>query len=197
MSPVDLGIPGKFAVTIDDVFTAEECKQLVDLAESNRFHPAALGANQRVIKEVRNSDRWMTDDPKMAADIFQRIRLFIPETWEGLSIVGLNERLRFLKYAPGGYFKAHYDGVYERPDGSEQSFITLQIYLNGGTNHDSKLIGGETTFFKERALGKEKITAVEPKAGKVLLFEHDILHEGSRVIEGVKYVIRTDVMYAT
>lgn len=30
-----------------------------------------------------------------------------------------------------------------------------------------------------------------------LLFQHPIIHEGSEVKAGVKYVVRTDLMYAT
>jgi hypothetical protein len=30
-----------------------------------------------------------------------------------------------------------------------------------------------------------------------LLFQHQLLHEGSEVTSGVKYVVRSDVMYRT
>jgi hypothetical protein len=43
----------------------------------------------------------------------------------------LNERLRFLKYMFGMYFRDHCDGNYVTPDGSEVSFLTVRIYLNG------------------------------------------------------------------
>ena len=33
--------------------------------------------------------------------------------------------------------------------------------------------------------------------GSVLIFEHPILHEGSKLISGRKYAIRTDVMYSS
>jgi hypothetical protein len=31
--------------------------------------------------------------------------------------------------------------------------------------------------------------------GMALVFEHTLFHEGSEVLEGVKYVLRSDVMY--
>ena len=31
--------------------------------------------------------------------------------------------------------------------------------------------------------------------GSVLIFQHDILHEGSELLSGKKYAVRTDVMY--
>jgi hypothetical protein len=36
---------------------------------------------------------------------------------------------------------------------------------------------------------------VIPKTGSVLLFQHDMYHEGSILVKGNKYAIRTDVMY--
>ena len=36
---------------------------------------------------------------------------------------------------------------------------------------------------------------VVPRAGSVLLFEHRLYHEGSLLVSGTKYAIRTDVMY--
>lgn len=101
-------------------------------------------------------------------------------------MVSLNERLRFLRYDPGERFEPHHDGMYVRPDGIERSYITVQLYLNGGFE------GGSTTF-----LGSlEDRLEVVPMPGRVLVFEHRILHEGSALVKGRKYAVRTDVMYA-
>ena len=71
-------------------------------------------------------------------EIFKYILLFRKDC----EVVGLNERLRwilwngklswvldfrFLKYSDGQYFKPHYDGTYTRPDGTETSYITIQV----------------------------------------------------------------------
>ncbi len=61
------------------------------------------------------------------------------------------------------------------------------------------MVGGETTFLrvgsKKDFEKKENRVPVKPKAGSVLVFQHDILHEGSEVKEGRKYTIRMDVLY--
>lgn len=62
--------------------------------------------------------------------------------------------------------------------------VTIQLYLNQGAE------GGETTFLEGDGL------KVIPKTGGVLLFEHRIEHEGSEVLSGVKYAIRSDIMYS-
>lgn len=54
--------------------------------------------------------------------------------------------------------------------------------------------GGETTFLNNSL--NVRIPVV-PKPGRVLIFEHQLLHEGSKLIDGIKYVIRTDIMYKT
>jgi prolyl 4-hydroxylase len=54
------------------------------------------------------------------------------------------------------------------------------IYLND--NYD----GGETTF--------NRLT-IQPRQGTALIFLHDLEHEGSSVRRGIKYVLRTDIMF--
>jgi 2-oxoglutarate-Fe(II)-dependent oxygenase superfamily protein len=188
----DLKLPGKFAIVVDGLFSPEECAGYIRLAENeNAFSPAGLntGTSQVLYKEIRDCGRWINDDPDLAGIFFERLRPYLPETAPDnpkYHLVGLNERLRFLKYEEGQFFKGHYDGSYTRPDGSEQSFVTVQIYLNDVPE------GGHTRFLNRvRALD-----SVAPKAGRVLIFEHEILHEGSKVMEGLKYVIRTDVMFS-
>merc|ERR1712224_351219 len=86
---------------------------------------------------------------------------------------------------------AHQDGSYVRPHGhpnaGDRSRITVQLYL-----HDiPDAYGGATTFFP----GMHYSVKHQPEAGSVLLFTQDLLHEGSLVKEGIKYTLRTEVMY--
>ena len=100
--------------------------------------------------------------------------------YERLHARGLNERFRFYRYGPGQRFAPHVDGAYERTNG-ERSRLTFMIYLNEGYQ------GGETRF------GWHTITG---RTGMALWFDHRLRHEGAELIEGVKYVLRSDVMYA-
>merc|ERR1712012_908236 len=157
----------KLAFLLDNVLTDDECRTLIKETESIGYEPALLnigGGNQVLETGVRNSERCILDSKERAAWIWDRLRPFVPRKWKDLEVVGLNERLRFLKYSDGQYFKPHYDGTYTRPDGSETSYITIQV-------------------------------AVIPRAGRVLVFQHNVLHEGSTLISGTKYAMRTDVMY--
>ena len=65
--------------------------------------------------------------------------------------------------------------------------MTIQIYLgNDGVK------GGAT-----RILGtKEKYLDVEPKQGRVLIFQQrGVNHSGEEVTEGLKYTLRTDIFF--
>ncbi len=165
------------------MFTLKECQDLISLAERQGFEKAKTGADQVVRETVRKSGRVIIDDPTLANTFFQRIRSYLPQTWSNRHLAQLNERLRFLKYTPQDFFAPHYDASYERPDMSQRSFVTMQIYLNG----DKELGGGATTIFDTKG---HPIVKVLPGAGRVLLFEHEILHEGSPVPSGTKYAIR-------
>ena len=80
-------------------------------------------------------------------------------------------------------------------DAKQSSLFTFLIYLNDDFR------GGETTFFIPSV--KEGIInayPVKPIMGSVAVFPHGeaagaLLHEGTGVVEGAKYVIRTDVEY--
>jgi hypothetical protein len=101
-------------------------------------------------------------------------------------------------------FPAHCDGMYETPNGEERSYYTMHLYLNDsaqvlGENTDGKsftdnpLHGGATTFHDTRY---QRRLDADPKIGRVLIFQQRmLLHSGDEVVRGVKYTIRSDLMY--
>lgn len=74
----------------------------------------------------------------------------------------------------------HKDGAFKR-DPYETSQYTFMIYLN------EEYTGGETIF----ASGE----IIRPQVGAALIFHHPLRHEGALLKAGVKYVLRTDIMY--
>ncbi|KAG0346163.1 hypothetical protein BG004_002285 [Podila humilis] len=194
------------AFTVQDILTPQECQALIDRAESTNggFQVALVntGPSGRGIHlpGYRDGQRNILDDTEFASKIWDRIKSYVPPTFGHLSVVGLNERMRFLKYSPGDKFEAHMDGEYRRQDGSgDRTKLTIQLYLNEACT------GGATSFLDEKAFyspkgadldGAAKL-AVHPKVGQLLVFQHDLLHEGSPVLGGVKYVIRSDILYGT
>eukprot|EP00298_Acanthocystis_sp_HF-20_P001644 c12063_g1_i1.p1 GENE.c12063_g1_i1~~c12063_g1_i1.p1 ORF type:complete len:285 (+),score=117.96 c12063_g1_i1:133-987(+) len=183
-----------FAITLDDILSEKECQLLIDISEKKGFEPALVnvgGGKQIYSPGIRNNDRSYIDSPKLAEIIWQRMKHAVPEKINEWTVVGLNERLRVLRYGVGHEFLPHLDGAYQRGDEAgdrknELSFITVLLYLNGGME------GGQTFFLDRSEYTKSEI---KPIPGRALLFEHKLYHQGAPVLGGHKYVIRTDIMY--
>jgi len=180
----------KLAFTLEHILSPAECERLIQAAEEEGFGIAGLGStgSQVVATEFRNSSRLIVDDPFLAQQIFERIQPYLPTVWEGRRLIGLNEQLKFLRYHPGQKFVAHFDGAFCRPNTSNQTCLTVQLYLSQG-----QMVGGATRFMGADA---QPAVCCTPDAGRVLVFQHNILHDGEEVKEGVKYTIRTDVEYS-
>ncbi len=111
---VDVSLPnkedsGKLAFILLNVFTEEECSKWIKLTEERGYSPALVnvGTHEIVMTDFRNNDRCIIDDIHMANTLFERIKSYLPEKWENHKLVGLNERLRFLRYDPGQKFEKH------------------------------------------------------------------------------------------
>jgi hypothetical protein len=169
---------------VHDVLSEAECEALIRRIDSlgPAIAPITTGSGFVVRPDVRNNERVMFDDPELAALLFARLAPAYPETWAGpWRAAGMNERFRCYRYHAGQYFAPHFDGAFVRGD-DERSELTVLVYLNGG------FAGGETVLCDFEV-------SVVPDRGRALLFQHAILHEGRAVTSGVKYVLRTDVMY--
>mmetsp|Transcript_11882 Transcript_11882/g.18254 ORF Transcript_11882/g.18254 Transcript_11882/m.18254 type:complete len:923 (-) Transcript_11882:185-2953(-) len=197
----------KFAVLIHNALTPDECKQLIERAEKGGFDDASI-YDRRSNRIHRKCQRWYEDDTALAADWYERILNALDDTafeykirnapWMGrrynatalpIRSVGINERLRVLKYSQGEYFGSHCDTKFVRgpnygDKAGETSHVSVQVYLN------DRFKGGQTRFH-----GGGRHFDVKPKTGSILIFDHNLLHQGAVIKAGKKYVVRTDVMY--
>ena len=169
--------------TVPALLSEAECDAAIarieDLGPTDA--PVSTERGARMMPDVRNNRRVMFDDVPLAADLFTRVKAHVPEQLAGMRAVGTNERFRCYRYDPGQRFAPHYDGAFER-NAHERSLLTLIVYLND--DYD----GGATAFldFEIR---------VRPRRGMGLVFQHLLLHEGCTVTRGIKYAMRSDVMY--
>ena len=188
-------------LTIDNVLSAKECTKIIQRSEEAKFQRALvnIGVGEILDADYRNSDRCIIDDADFARVIFKRIESLLPSILPGATagrssnvnwkLSGLNERMRILRYSQGHFFAEHRDGYYAK-NVNERSFMTIMIYLN------SEFKGG-STILPSRGDVASGVGNVEilPQCGRVFVFDHILKHEGAEVISGVKYAIRTDVMY--
>jgi len=178
---LDHGAPLVF--TVDDVLSAAECAQIIEHIEAlgPTVAPITTSRGFEMRPDVRNNTRVIFDDAGLARTLYERVAAHLPQTLCALTPVGANERFRCYRYENEQRFAPHYDGAFAR-DERERSLLTFMVYLNEGFG------GGATTFH-------DFDVSVVPKTGRALLFQHFLLHEGCSVTSGVKYALRSDVMY--
>lgn len=188
-----------YVFTVNDFLSVDECKRYIKISEDFGFEDSLVtlgvrGADgsvslQRARMDYRNNQRVVFKNQEIADFLWERVADFIPAN-EDRNAVGCNEMLRFYRYDAGQQFDWHQDSPYERDNG-EISLWTLVIYLN------EDFEGGETSF--EDSYSDESFDAfsVSPKTGTALFFDHDVHHKGEPVLDGRKYVLRTDVMFSS
>ncbi|MCL7024247.1 hypothetical protein MKW94_028143 [Papaver nudicaule] len=198
--------------TVPNFFTSVESKGFVQTAESLGFtHQGSLGPTRG--EAFRDNDRISVDDAVLAQTIWESglNKFFSDIKIRGKVAVGLNPNIRFYRYKTGQRFGRHIDESVELGDG-RRTYYTLLIYLSGGSGvseqkkktetssqKDSSvepLVGGETVFYGPR---RGVVAEVAPLEGMALLHLHGdncMLHEARNVAKGVKYVFRSDVIFA-
>ena len=181
--------------TVPGFLDVAECESLIADSEATSYEEATVstGFGGVMAKNVRNNDRVISDDAAMAARLWDRLRGVVPDIYlDEFRSIGLNERFRFYRYGPGQKFEWHRDGSFVRTH-REQSLLTFMVYLNEACE------GGETSFrsLPRQGDGKDWPTevSVRPATGTALIFHHPVWHKGEEVRTGVKYVLRSDVMF--
>ena len=179
--------------TVSEVFGPDECLDLVARAESIGFEAASVrtSSGPQMMTHIRNNDRVAFNDLQLASTMWERIRAFLPAL-DGQNACGVDSQLKIYRYFPGQRFKRHKDGAVTNELG-QTSKLSYLIYLNDDCD------GGSTTFLENRDVNgaREEIEiTVTPATGKALLFRHERWHEGTPVVAGVKYVLRSDVFYS-
>lgn len=129
----EVGLPeydGLYAVVIDNCLSKQECNEIVRAAEATtqgKLWEQALvnvgNGKQMLMTDVRDCGRIIWDDRDMVQKIWSRVKdCVLPDIeyvknkvqvtgfgpmkrGEVLQMTRLNERMRFLKYEPGQYFR--------------------------------------------------------------------------------------------
>lgn len=177
-------------LTVDHFLSAAECAALIDRSEAIGFEEALVSTRDGAVRapDLRDNDRVIVDDPDGADRLWRRLQPFLPPVFHKVwRASGLNERLRFYRYEGGQQFDWHCDGNFWRSQ-TEESHFTFMVYLNEAFE------GGETAF---RGLTESPSAdiVVRPRTGMALIFHHPLCHRGAPVLDGRKYVLRSDVMY--
>lgn len=199
---------------LTNILTRNECQLIMNTCENYNFE---ISESYNFFYNGRYCDRIESNDKLLSNYIYQKIKHLIPNK-NGFCIDGLNTLWRFCKYDARFInnhdlkfdkknieyhrFEKHIDGGYlDTNINGRKSYLTIMIYLNNGNGNDFK--GGNTVFYKgdRNESSTSDVTVrykVVPKEGMGIMFwqyEKDLLHSGEAVYDGVKYMMRTDIMY--
>jgi hypothetical protein len=88
---------GAGVFTIRNFLNTEECQRYIALSEQIGFSEAAVATDDgdRVLKDARNNDRILLDQPELADELFAKARPHLPPAIDGWRLCGFNERMRF------------------------------------------------------------------------------------------------------
>ena len=179
----------KLALFIPACVDAATCSTWIERTERD-YEPAALsvaGGGTVMNKDIRDNDTVVLTDAGFAATLWRKIRDAVP-TIDGQRPLGLSDRLRFYRYSGGQSFAKHQDGATVL-DG-QQSKCTLLLYLS------ESFEGGATRLCVYDDAEIHRSIEVVPTVGAVFVFDHRLLHASTPVTSGVKYAMRTDVMFS-
>jgi predicted 2-oxoglutarate/Fe(II)-dependent dioxygenase YbiX len=185
------------AVKIDGVLTPDDCARWIEAAERAEFTKSGD-------REIFSGNRLRTvlTDQDAADAVWQQIKPHVTKrrthrgkdgnhSYGGVGAIpdgeyepfGVSPMFRFSKYVSGGSFGWHVDTCYAKGP-HEVGMDTLLLYLN------DDYVGGETVL----KLLPETVV-MTPKTGSALAFYHFQTHAGMEVQRGMKYLVRTEVLY--
>jgi 2OG-Fe(II) oxygenase superfamily len=204
-------VPGR-VLAVHNVLTPKECHDWVSYCESSggleyTQHPATQWVAHRECYRMQQADATI-----LAGRLFQRTQqlgtllslirreMILLNHNPHYEPVGCNPNLRVYKYTKGHSFGRHVDDsnlvVDNTTMGGGKTEWTVLVYL-------SECQGGATRFYTDDSTTKKKkcvpkSIAFDPKVGSMLVHlhgDHCLEHEADQVLGGVKYVLRTDLVF--
>ena len=205
-------LPGGFQLL--NVLSKEECLALIKETEQLEYTEDAAVSLPRSVRH-NNNLVWVTDD-KTHDIIWNRVKDFMydkDKIFDAKKALGINKRFRFYKYDKGDFFKVHTDGAWPGsavvndilitdayPDRfSQMTFLVLlsEDFEGGATQF---LIDKDNPSLPARTPNNAKVIDIRIPEGGVLCFPHGFhplhcLHSSEKILSGVKYIIRTDILF--
>ena len=198
-----------------NVLTIDECQDLIEASETMGYLPDAAVSLPR---HIRHNDNlvWVVDD-RTERCIWQRVATLVQEDkarYRDQAALGLNARFRFYRYSTGDYFQPHTDGAWPGsrvvdgelignayPDRYSQATFLIFLsenYTGGATRF---LVNANDSELPARRGDPIREVDIRTPAGSVLCFPHGhhpqhCVHSSEPIQEGMKYIIRTDTLYA-
>ena len=197
------------AFAVLNLLTPIECEYVIASAE-----PHMKPLDKLYAKRTRLADRAMLRSPIVAQQLYRRLLPFIAKedyvgrtplcfghdgVWAPL---GLNECLKVFRYTKGGMFVPHRDGPWV-PRGDQCSMYTVILYLNDDFVGGSTVLAGSDEHCGPQGIRTydwagyegDAMVRMVPIQGAALLFNHDCWHAAHPIESGVKWILRTELVF--
>lgn len=171
---------------IDNFFNDQECTEFIqrinedELKENRMFsHTCDFYNNKQIDNDV-------------AQFLWNRIMQYFPRKYTDLKgiqwlAIKPSHFVATTHYKKSQHFGLHTDtGIIDKDDSHVRSKFTTLIYLND--NYEN----GQTCFFDDNF--KHTVT-IQPKKGRILIFDIDLWHLAEPIANGEKYWIGVELMF--
>ena len=213
---------GPACICLEGLLSDQECQQLYQEVLAQSQVPVGLHGRTSDSQLAGGSTRASAYSPAWADQLWQRLAPVIPRLriFDELSstdhgghpvwrAVGVNPVLRFICYREGGQLVPHYDAGFDFEDDRRYTLMSMVIYLNSLPSG----AGGQTRFLRDGQRGlpvKERdhqdwdhpaqqgeiLVGIQPMAGRALIFDHRLLHDGQPWQgQEARLLLRTDLIF--
>ena len=194
---------------IRNFLSMKECNAFINVCEASTSEHHFEYTNLRATKYTAHRECYRLQQPdayELAARLYERLinsNTAIQDLQNQLKVfhkkrpaykpVGFNPNVRLYKYTKGHSFGKHIDES-NKVDGVGTTEITILVYL-------SRCTGGATRFYPpvcSSSKHKQNSISFDPEPGTMLLHVHGsecLEHEADPVLDGIKYVLRTDLVF--
>lgn len=218
---VELPSPGGQVTVWDEALGAEQCERWQQWMRQHACVPTGVDGRTSSYSEQDQgySYRASIYTQRYARQLFDALpeelkRIIRVGEDDGLDApigsywkpIGINPLWRGIYYKQGiGQLQVHYDAPFIKSD-AVRSLRSVVIYLNevqkGGQTrfwHSNVLLSDKSKVCYEDASAKKHcgalVGSIDPKQGRVLIFDHRRLHDACAPWSGDKMLWRTDLMY--
>jgi prolyl 4-hydroxylase len=163
---------------VEGALSVDECRAQVSRIEASKRH---VTTDRRGHELVRRTERVILTEPELARALYSKIVAHVPAALVGMEPIAANDCIRCYRYQVGDFFKPHQDTHFVR-SASERSLLSIVVYLNDDFE------GGEVVF-------PDGARVLRPTPGTAVVFGHRLVHESRPILRGIKYALRSDVIY--
>jgi hypothetical protein len=205
---------------IEGLLQVEDIQSIIDWRNKNESKMVRTNQYGRVETGDSGSNRLSFYSQEFVSTLENRLRMFglisdlmrfdknDDTNWRPFNtwrFKGINPMVRLMEYENNDYLVPHYDDSFYESD-IQRSLFTLVIVIQNDCD------GGATRFLKDiqdllpfenrnfndwttDANDSDIKNYIKPNAGSALIFPHRKLHDGERVSNGKKIILRTELMF--